>query len=94
MRLTATESGLQLDDWIAALAGKTLDHRVQQQLHAFGDKGALEEQRWVLVFGCRRAGMHAGDVGCKLSLNKGAATHVFMGFGDHAPRFEAHTWSP
>lgn len=41
--LAATKGRLQLNDRIAALARQPPNHRIQQQAHALGDKGALEE---------------------------------------------------
>ena len=67
VRLAAAESGLELDHRVAAFATEPLDHRVQQQPHAFGDEGTPEEQRRVLV-SAFRARMHARQVGGEFSL--------------------------
>lgn len=92
--LAAAERRLQLDNRIPALAGQPLDHRIQQQAHALSDKSALEEQLRILILRCRRTGVYARDIRSELSLNKGAAAHVFMGFGDQTPGFQSHSLLP
>jgi hypothetical protein len=59
-------------------------------VHAFGDEGALKEQRRILVFRCRRAIMNARKVGGELGLLERAFEHVFVGDGDFTPWFETH----
>ena len=49
VRLAAAESGLKLNDRLAALAGQPLGHLRQQQPHAFGDEGAVKERHRVLI---------------------------------------------
>lgn len=90
VRLAATEGGLQLDHRIATAPGQAMHHRIQQQAHAFGDEGALEEQRRVLVLGGRRAQMHTRQVGRELGLLEGALEHVLVWNGDFAPRLQTH----
>ena len=68
VRLAAAERGLQLDDRLAALAAQPLGDLREQQPHAFGDEGPLEERGRVLVLGSRLAGADGGDVGRELRL--------------------------
>ena len=91
--LAAAEGGLELDDRIAAAAGEAVEHRVEQQAHALGDVGALEEQHRVLVLRRGLAGMDPGQVGRELGLLEGAFEDVLVGYGDLAPGFECHAGS-
>ena len=84
--LAAAEGGLQLDHRLAARAVQALRHLDEQQAHALGDEGALEEGGGVLVLARRLAGAHGGDVGGELRLQEGAFEHVGMGNGDLSPR--------
>jgi hypothetical protein len=73
---------------------QALDHGIEQQAHAFGDEGALEEQRRVLVFGGRAAVMHARQIGGKFDLLEGAAQDILMRHGDFTLGFEVHLSDP
>ncbi|MFD2405944.1 hypothetical protein ACFSVK_09505 [Azorhizophilus paspali] len=88
--LAAAESGLQLDDRIAALGGQALEHRIQQQTHALGDEGALEEQHRIEVLRRGAAVVYPREVGGELGLLEGPLEHVLVGNGDFCPRFENH----
>jgi hypothetical protein len=90
VRLAATERGLQLDDRVAALARQALDHRVEQQAHALGDEGALEEQLRVLVLGVAVPAMNPRQVGRELRLLERALEHILVRYGDFTPRLERH----
>ena len=90
VRLATAEGGLQLDHRVAAPARQALDHRIQQQPHAFSDEGALEEQRRVLVFRVGRACMHARQVGGEFGLLELAFPHIQVRFRDFAPGFNSH----
>ncbi|GAY20451.1 hypothetical protein SFOMI_0975 [Sphingobium fuliginis] len=50
MGLAAAERGLELNDWLTALAGKALGNLREKHRHTFGDEGALVERDGILVF--------------------------------------------
>jgi hypothetical protein len=88
--LAAAERGLELHHRVAAAPAQALEHTVEQQRHALGDVGALEEQRRVLVLGRRRAGDDLGQVGRELGLQQVALKHVTMRDDDFTPGFQVH----
>ncbi|WP_254661891.1 hypothetical protein [Burkholderia sp. CCA53] len=88
--MPAAECGLKLDDRIAAFAGQALDHRVQQQAHALGNEGALEEQHRVLVLLVAVRACTRDRSAAKLGLLELALPHIGMRLCDLAPGFEDH----
>ena len=66
---------------------KPLGDLREQQPHALGDEGALEERLRVLVLGRCLARVHGGDVRGELGLLERAFQHVAMRNSDFSPRF-------
>ncbi|HEU0275062.1 MAG TPA: hypothetical protein VFQ83_11095 [Candidatus Udaeobacter sp.] len=89
----AAERSLQLNDRIASAPGQAFDYGIEQQTHSFGDKCSLEKERRVLIFGCRRTVVNAGQVGGELGLLKSALKNIFVRNGDFAPRLERHIYT-
>ena len=88
MGLATTKGGLQLNNRVAALSGKALEHREHEQAHAFGNESALEKKHRIEVASGGLAFMHAADVCGELGLLKGAFQHIFMGNDHFTPRFK------
>lgn len=87
MRLAAAESGLKLNDRVAALAVETAGNGCEQQAHSLGDERSFEKRHRVLIFPRGLAGVNRGDVRGELGLLERAFEHVRVGNGNFSPRF-------
>ncbi|MCY4113250.1 MAG: hypothetical protein OXG33_04825 [Chloroflexi bacterium] len=86
VRFPATESGLGLDDRIAAAAGKPLQGADQQCAKAGGDVGVIEEIDGVAVFGGAGASvMNLLKICREFGLPECALGDIGTGFDDLAP---------
>ncbi|GJH23037.1 hypothetical protein CBA19CS42_00995 [Caballeronia novacaledonica] len=94
MRLAAAERGLQLDDRIAAFAAQPLDDGFEQEAHAFGDEGALEEERGALIFGRGCAVVNTRQVRREFGLLEHVLPNVLVRNGDFTPGFQVHFYCP
>ena len=88
--LAAAKGCLELDDRVAALAGKTLRHGDQQMAHALGDVGPFKKRAGVLILARSLARGPGGDVGRKFRLQEGPFQNVRVGQNDFTPGFEGH----
>lgn len=87
VRLAAAESGLELNDRVAALAVETAGNGCEQQAHSLGNERALEKCRRVLIFPRGLAGVNRGDVRGELGLLKRAFKHVRVRHSNFSPGF-------
>ena len=94
VRLTATESRLQLNHRLAASADQPLSDLGKEQPHSFGDEGAIVERRGVLVFLGRLARMHRRDIGRELGLLESSFQHIAVRNGNLSPRFHSVSSTP
>jgi hypothetical protein len=65
MRLAAAEGGLKLNDRLTAPTGEALRNLRQQERHALGDEGAVEERVGILILAAGLASVDRRDVGRK-----------------------------
>ena len=89
MGFAATEVGLEVDDWIAAVTAKATSGSNEELAQPIGQVGPAEERHRVLVLDIGVVGRHLIEVRGELCLLEATGRHVGMRGDDIAPRAQS-----